>query len=80
MSIVATEAVYLDAKTSLLAFQAGQILERRLIELATEAAARSNATVVTPELLLSCVHHGLLDDLRVRLDERTKPGNSREAA
>jgi len=81
MSSATKNRVVVDAGASDLAFQAGQLAERLLLDRSIEIASQAGSSVVTAEHVESCLDHALSDELfkRVRESSHGATGGEREA-
>ena len=70
MSSVANDRILLEMSASTLAFRAGQLVEKLLIQRGIEVARDSNSPVVKAEYIRSCIDDFLLQQLRQQLNER----------
>jgi hypothetical protein len=73
------DRVFFDVDASTLAFRAGQLLEKLLLDRGIEVARASQSVVVTSEDIQSCIDDSLLVQLREHLHERSEQ-ESREVA
>ena len=70
MSALENDRIFFDADASTLAFRAGQLVEKLLLDRGLELARESQSAVVTPENIQSCLDDSLLEQLREHLHER----------
>ena len=90
MSSTVNDSVVVDSHASNLAFRAGQLVERLLVDRGIELAGNSGSLIVTAEHVESCLDQVLFDNLLRRVkesshggttgEERVGNGESREAA
>ena len=72
MSPLENGRIFFDADASTLAFRAGQLVEKLLLDRGLELTRSSQSSIVTPDTIESCINESLLEDLRNHLNERTE--------
>lgn len=72
MSPLENARILFDANASNLAFRAGQLVEKLLLDRGLEVARSSQASIVTRDTIESCINDSLLEDLRKQLNERAE--------
>jgi hypothetical protein len=90
MSSTVDDSVVVDSHATNLAFRAGQLFERLLVDRGVELASNSGSSIVTAEHVESCLDQVLFDHLLRRMresshdgtagEDRVGSGESREAA
>jgi len=78
MSPLENGRIFFDADASTLAFHAGQLVEKLLLNRGLELTRSSDSSIVTVDTVEACIDESLLEDLRRQLDERTEqePGKA----
>lgn len=72
MSSLENARILFDPDAGTLAFRAGQLVEKLLLDRGLEVARSSQASIVTPGAIESCINDSLLEDLRKHLNERAE--------
>jgi len=73
------DRVAVDVRACAFAFQAGQLLERLLLDRSIELARQSGSSTATAEHVESCLDHALFDQLLKRVRENSHGGNAGES-
>ncbi len=72
MSPLENDRVFFDADASTLAFRAGQLVEKLLLDRGLKLASESDSRIVTSDNIQSSIDASLLEQLRKHLDERSE--------
>ena len=72
MSETDPHQVFFDFHASDLAFRAGQLVEKLLLDRGLDQASKSQSSIVTPDDIQSGIDNSLLDQLRKGLRERVE--------
>jgi hypothetical protein len=72
MGTLESSRPYLDDYASDFAFRTGQLVERLLVQRGVQAALDEEKSVITLDIIQSCVDQTLLDQLRSHLHERAE--------
>jgi hypothetical protein len=72
MSPLENGPIYFDADASTLAFRAGQLVEKLLLDRGLELSRSSESSIVTAGTIEACIDESLLKDLRRHLNERAE--------
>ena len=72
MSKSVSNPILFDSDAGAVAFRAGQLVEKLLLDRALKRAGESGASIVKPEIIEACIDESLLDDLKRHLNEQTE--------
>jgi hypothetical protein len=78
MSLALNDRVVVDIAASNLAFRAGQVVERLLLERSIELTSRSGSSTVTAEHVESCLDHTIVGQLLERMREDSNVGTAED--
>lgn len=65
-------STYIDNAAGDLAFHAGQLVEKLLLDRALTMSRTSATSIVTADILQACIDESLVEDLRKHLHERAE--------
>ena len=72
MSTLADGRIFFNNDASTLAFRAGQLVEKLLLDRGLERTRSSDSSIVTADVIQACVDESLFEELKKHLHERAE--------